>query len=58
MALAAGGYGYDSKAAADEALADPKIDSYYRNKLKVIRLKTIEDCPVCGENERPHSHKL
>lgn len=43
MSAAAAGFGYETKSAAEEALADPKIDSYYRNRLKVIRLKTIEE---------------
>lgn len=29
------GFGYASKKAAETALSDPKIDDYYRNKLKV-----------------------
>lgn len=40
--LAISGYGYESKREAEKALASPEIDDYYRNKLKVFRLKTIE----------------
>ena len=37
--LSKDGFGYEIRAAAEEALASPVIDSYYRNKLKVFRVK-------------------
>ena len=32
--------GYESKADAKKALADPKIDDYYRQKLHIFRVET------------------
>lgn len=43
LELAAGGFGYESKEEAEKALASPEIDNYYRNKLKVVAIKTIEE---------------
>ena len=41
--LAEEGYGYESKAAAEKALAEDKlIDSYYRSQLKVIPVEIVE----------------
>ena len=37
--LAAGGFGYETRKAAEKALASPEIDNFYRNQLKVIAVE-------------------
>ncbi len=36
--LARKGFGYESRKEAEKALADPKIDGYYRVRLKVFAI--------------------
>lgn len=35
------GFGYDSRKEAVTALNSPEIDSYYRNKLTVFKIKKV-----------------
>jgi hypothetical protein len=38
------GCGYASKESAERALRSPEIDNFYRNQLKVWKVKTTHQC--------------
>ena len=38
VSLAHDGFGYETRKEAEQALADPGIDSFYQNKLKVFAI--------------------